>query len=80
MSDNILSKIHGEILGSAGYELPGAASSPEASLRVRVRLPDGTRADVVFVKLSSKKGRSNALVLDAGQRGDRGNLALWIDG
>ena len=27
-------------------------------LRVRVRLPDGTRAEVVFVKLKSKKGKT----------------------
>jgi len=58
MSDNILSEIPGEVLGSAGYELPDAASSADGSLRVTVRLPDGTRAEVVFVKLSSKKGRS----------------------
>jgi hypothetical protein len=56
--DNILSKIPGEILGGAGYELPDATSSSDDSLRVRVRLPDGTRAEVVFVKLSSKKGKT----------------------
>jgi hypothetical protein len=28
MTDNILSKIPGEILGSAGYELPDAAPEP----------------------------------------------------
>ena len=55
---NILSKIPGEILGSTGYELPDAATSPDDSLRVRVRLPDGTRAEVVFVKLKSKKGKT----------------------
>jgi hypothetical protein len=56
--DNILSRIPGQILGGAGYELPDAATSPDDSLRVRVRLPDGTRAEVVFVKLSSKKGKT----------------------
>ena len=56
--DNILSKIPGEILGSTGYELPDAATSPDDSLRVTVRLPDGTRAEVVFVKLKSKKGKT----------------------
>jgi len=56
--DKVLSNIPGEVLTSAGDELPEAASSPDASLRVRIRLPDGTRAEVVFVKLSSKKGRS----------------------
>ena len=51
---NILSRIPGELVA----ELPEAASSPDDSLRVRVRLPDGTRAEVVFVKLSSKKGKT----------------------
>ena len=58
MNVNILSKTPGEMLGSAGYELPDAATSPDDSLRVRVRLPDGTRAEVVFVKLKSKKGKT----------------------
>ena len=49
---NILSRIPGELIA----ELPEAASSPDDSLRVRVRLPDGTRAEVVFVKLHSEEG------------------------
>ncbi len=56
--DKVLTKIPGEVLASASDELPEAASSPDASLRMRIRLPDGRRAEVVFVKLSSKKGRS----------------------
>jgi len=51
---NILSRIPSELIA----ELPEAASSPDDSLRVRVRLPDGTRAEVVFVKLRSKKGKT----------------------
>jgi hypothetical protein len=67
------------ILGAAGYELPNAASSTDASLRLRVRLLDGTLAEVVYIKLRSKKTPVDALVLDAGQRGEyrrRGKAAM----
>ncbi len=58
MTGNILSKIPGEILESAGYSLPPAESSSENTQRLVVRLPDGSRAAVTFVKLKSKKGGS----------------------
>jgi hypothetical protein len=59
MSDsNVLSKIPGEILGKAGYELPAAESSTEQTQRVVVRLPDGKSAAVTYVRLKSKKGRT----------------------
>jgi hypothetical protein len=57
MTDNVLNKIPGEILGAAGYSLPAAESSTETTQRLIVRLPDGTRAEVTFVKLKSKKGK-----------------------
>ena len=66
------------VLGAAGYELPNAASSTDASLRLRVRLLDGTLAEVVYIKLR-KKTPVDALVLDAGQRGEyrrRGKAAM----
>ena len=53
-----LSKIPGEILGPAGCSLPAAESSTENTQRLVVRLPDGTRAEVTFVKLKSKKGKT----------------------
>ena len=56
---DVLSKIPGEILGSAGYALPAAESSAENTQRVTVRLPDGTRAQVTFARLRSRKGRSS---------------------
>ena len=56
--DNVLSKIPGEFLGAAGYALPEASRSDHATQRVVLQLPDGSRAEVVFVKLRSKKGWS----------------------
>ena len=56
--DNVLSKIPGEFLGVAGYALPEASRSDHATQRVVLQLPDGSRAEVVFVKLRSKKGWS----------------------
>jgi hypothetical protein len=50
-NEDIPSKILREIIVSARYELPDAAGSPDASRRVRIRLPDGTRAEVLFFKL-----------------------------
>jgi uncharacterized cupredoxin-like copper-binding protein len=56
LGDDAVQQIHE--LGTEAAELPDAAISPDNSLRVRVRLPDDTRAEVVFVKLSNKKGRT----------------------
>lgn len=58
MNDNVLSRIPGEILGAAGYSLPSAESTEGDTQRLVVRLPDGTRAEVTFVKLKSKKGKT----------------------
>ncbi len=53
--DNALSKIPGEFLGAAGYALPEASMSDDATQRIVLKLPDGSRAEVVFVRLRSKK-------------------------
>ena len=55
-NDNVLSKIPGDLLGAAGYALPEASRSDHATQRVVLQLPDGSRVEVVFVKLRSKKG------------------------
>jgi hypothetical protein len=57
-NDNVLRKIPPDLLGAAGYALPEAPMSDDATQRVVLKLPDGSRAEVVFVKLRSKKGRS----------------------
>ena len=58
MSDNILSKIPGEFLGPTSNGLPDAATSEEATQRVIVRLPDGARYEVTYVKVKSRKGKT----------------------
>jgi len=58
MSDNILSKIPGEFLGPTSNGLPDAATSEEATHRVIVRLPDGARYEVTYVKVKSRKGKT----------------------
>jgi hypothetical protein len=58
MTDNILSKIPGELLSSTRNNLPQALPNGPDTQRVLLRLPDGTRAEVTFVKIKSKKGRS----------------------
>ena len=58
MSDNILSKTPGEFLGSTSNGLPDAATSEEATQRVIVRLPDGARYEVTYVKVKSRKGKT----------------------
>jgi hypothetical protein len=63
VTDNILIKIPGEILGSAGYSLPAAESLTENTQRLIVRLPDGTRAEVTFVNF--KKGKIMFWALDS---------------
>ena len=59
MSDNVLSKIPGEFLGPTSNGLPDAATSEEATQRVVVRLPDGVRYEVTYVRMRAKKGRSS---------------------
>jgi hypothetical protein len=56
--DNLLSKIPGEFLGSNNKGLPDAASCEEATQRVIVRLPDGARYELVYVRIRSKKGKT----------------------
>jgi hypothetical protein len=55
--DDILSKIRGELLGAAGYAVPETSVSDDATQRVVLKLPDGSRAEVVFVKRRSKRGK-----------------------
>jgi len=55
--DNVLSKIPGEFPGAAGYALPEASMSDDATQRIVLKLPDGSRAAVVFVKRRSKRGK-----------------------
>jgi len=56
--DNILSRIPGELLAPTRNQLPPAQPDGPATQRVLIRLPDGTRAEVVYVKLKTKKGKS----------------------
>ena len=58
MNDNPLSKIPGDILGRVGASLPSAEVSQEKKQTIIVRLPDGARAEVTFVKLKSIKGKT----------------------
>jgi hypothetical protein len=55
--DDVLSKIPGELLSAAGYALPETSMSDDATQRVVLKLPDGSRAAVVFVKRRSKRGK-----------------------
>ena len=57
---DVLSKIPGEILGSACHELPQAEPDGPDTQRVVVRLPDGSRAEVIFARLRSKKGKTTS--------------------
>jgi hypothetical protein len=57
-NDNVLSKIPGELLGPTRHDLPQAQADGPAMQRITIRLPDGTRAEVTYVKLKTKKGRS----------------------
>jgi hypothetical protein len=56
--DNVLSKIPGELLAPARNNLPQALPKGPDTQRLLIRLPDGTRAEVTYVKVNSKKGRS----------------------
>ena len=57
--DNVLSTIPGEFLGPSSNGLPDAATCEEAAQRVIVRLPDGARYEVTYVRLRARKGRSS---------------------
>ena len=56
--DNILRTIPGETLGAASLTLPDATTWPTNMLRAVVVLPDGRRAEVSYVRNTSKRGRS----------------------
>jgi hypothetical protein len=58
LTDNVLSKIPGESLGAAGYSLRPVESSTETTQRVTVPVPGGRRAEVTFIGIKSKKGRT----------------------
>jgi hypothetical protein len=55
--DNLLSKIPGELLAPTRNGLPRAQPDGPDTQRVIIRLPDGARAEVTFVKLNSKKAK-----------------------
>jgi hypothetical protein len=57
--DNVLSTIPSEFLGSQRNGLPDAVTCEEATHRVIVRLPDGARYEVTYLRLRTKKGRSS---------------------
>ena len=56
MSD-VLSKIPGELLGPTRNGLPQAQPDSPDSQRVIIRLPDGTRVEVTYAKIKSRKGK-----------------------
>ena len=60
MSDasNVLSKIPGELLGPTRNGLPQAHRDGSDTRRVIIHLPDGARAEVTFVKLKRKEGKT----------------------
>jgi hypothetical protein len=59
MHKNILAEIPGDIVSYAGQSLPDAETCAESSQYRMVRLPDGRSAELTFVKLTSKKGRTS---------------------
>ena len=58
MTHDILSRIPGELLAPTRNELPQAQPDSPATQRVLIRLPDGTRVEVTYVKVKSKKGKT----------------------
>jgi hypothetical protein len=56
--DNVLSKIPGELLGPSRNGLQEAQPDGPDTQRVTIRLPDGARAEVTYVRLRSTKGKS----------------------
>ena len=74
--NNVLSRIPGNVFAEATDSLPSASKSDGNTQRVIVRLPDGSRAEVTFVKTKFAKGRSarwfwtpkSAVILDIRER------------
>jgi hypothetical protein len=58
LAGDILSKIPGELLAPTHNELSQVQPDGPDTQRVMIRLPDGARAEVTFVKLKSKKGKT----------------------
>ena len=56
--DNILSRIPGDLLAPTSNDLSQAQPDGPATQRVVIRLPDGARVEVTYVKVRSKKGKS----------------------
>jgi hypothetical protein len=56
--DNILSRIPGELLAPTRNDLLQAQPDGPDTQRVLIRLPDGARAEVTYLKLKSKKGKT----------------------
>jgi hypothetical protein len=55
---SILSRLPGEMLGPTRNGFPEAKSDVPDTQRVVIRLPDGARAEVTYVRLKSTKGKS----------------------
>ena len=58
MTDNILSRIPGELLSPTRNGLPQAQPAAPDTQRFVIRLPDGARAEVAYVKLKTNKGKT----------------------
>jgi len=72
--DKLLSKIPGELLHLTRNGLPQPPPDGPDTQRVIIRLPDGRRAEVTFIKLKSKKRKDVVLVLDAEPRADSAEM------
>ena len=57
-NDDILGRIPGELLTPTRNHLAQAQPDGPATQRVLIRLPDGTRVEVTYVKVKSKKGKT----------------------
>jgi hypothetical protein len=58
MNDNILSRVPATLFAPTRNDLPQALPDGPATQRVVIRLPNGTRAEITYVKLKNKKGKS----------------------
>jgi len=58
MTHDILSRIPGELLAPTRNDIAQAQPDGPATQRVVIRLPDGTRVEVTYVKVKSKKGKT----------------------
>ena len=58
MSDNILSRIPGGLIAPRRNDLRQAQPDGPGRQRVVIRLPDGARVEVTYVKDKSKKGKT----------------------